>query len=414
MSRAAKRALALLASLAAGAVALETLLHLVPGLLPECYLAGFPANGCEFFEPDVFNDTPVEGVLLPHRAAAFRGPPPADLIELGVAPPGIDDDARAFPEVELPADALGFPNAEERERWDLVLVGDSFGVSAGALRPEGLQAMLARATGLVVENLSLAGIGPAQERWLLESLALDGMPRAVLWLWFSGNDLTASYEPFLARHEGKTTWAEAWPERRKPRLYLPALLGAALAPPPAAGPEPLPPFVLHAADGAPLRVWFHPDHLAQLAWSGATWEAHPVWAPVQAELRAARDACARAGVRLVLVYLPSKPEILLPHVDPDPALELRTVSFQGRPAPPEAPETAHAQRLANRHAQEELLRSFCTAESIPFLSAVPALEAQAARGELGYLVTDTHWQSRGHAALLEPLLAFLRAEGVLP
>ena len=53
-------------------------------------------------------------------------------------------------------------------------------------------------------------------------------------------------------------------------------------------------------------------------------------------------------------------------------------------------------------------------ESIPFLSATPALEAQAARGELGYLVTDSHWSSVGQAALLEPLLAFLEAQEVIP
>lgn len=31
----------------------------------------------------------------------------------------------------------------------------------------------------------------------------------------------------------------------------------------------------------------------------------------------------------------------------------------------------------------------------------------------GYLATDTHWQTLGQAALLEPLLGFLRREGLL-
>jgi hypothetical protein len=113
------------------------------------------------------------------------------------------------------------------------------------------------------------------------------------------------------------------------------------------------------------------------------------------------------------VYLPSKPEVYLPHVAPDPALALRTIAALGSPAPEGTPDEVHAALLANRHAHEELLREFCAREWIPFLSAVPALEAQAARGELGYLATDTHWTSVGQAALLEPLLAFLREQGVV-
>lgn len=402
-------------ALAVALLATELALHLFPGLLPRAYLVRFPGNGTEFFHPDVFARTPVEGVLLPHRITSHRGPPPADLIELGIAPRSADDDARAFPDVELPADSLGFPNAAERERCELALVGDSFGVSAGALRPEGLRAALERASRLSVQDYSIGGLGPAQERWLVETQALARHPRAVLWLYYSGNDLTASFEPYLARRDGHATWAEAWPERRKPRLYLPDLIAKSLG---AAGgatrAEPLPGFAFTRADGTTQPVWFEPETLRQLGWPLVEWQAHPVWAPVQAELRAARDACAAAGVRFLLVYLPSKPEVMLPHVKRDPELARRTIAFLGNPAPPLGPEELWQLLLANRHGHEELLRAFCAAESIPFLSATPALEAQAARGELGYLATDTHWQTKGQAVVLEPLLAFLREQGVLP
>jgi hypothetical protein len=420
----ARRLAKLALSLGVALVALELALHLAPGLLPPAYLARFPGNGTEFFHPGILARTPVEGVLLPHLASAHHGPPPADLVELGLAPAeGAAADAREFPVVELPADALGFPNAKDYPQAELVLVGDSFGVAAGARAPEGLQAALERATGLRVCNLSLAGVGPVQERWLVETQALARAPRAVLWLYYSGNDLTASYEPLLARRDGHGTWAEAWPERAKPSLYLPGVLEALLRPRPAhpqAGTpeaEPLPgfafPLPLAGAGGGAQPVWFEPETLRQCGWTRAEWEAHPVWAPVQAELRAARDACAARGARLLLVYLPSKPELWLPLVPPEPELARRTIGFLGNPAPPLEPAALYARLLANRHAHEELLRDFCAAESIPFLSATPALEAQAARGELGYLAADTHWQARGQLALLEPLLAFLRAQGVL-
>lgn len=414
MKRFAKIALALFVV----AAALEAALHLFPVLLPRSYLAHFPANGCEFFHPGILARTPVEGVLLPHLANAYHGAPPADLCAMGIAPrslaPGQDQDARTFPEIDLPADALGFPNPAVLERADLVLLGDSFGVAAGVRTPEALQGALEHATRLSIANLSLAGIGPVQERWLLETVALAKHPRAVLWFYFSGNDLTASYEPLVARHAGKTTWAEAWPERAKPRFFLPDLIASALrATPPPLVREPLPGFAFHAADGSTRSLWFDPDQLLQLSWTRATWEAHPVWAPVQNELRAARDACRTANVGFALVYLPSKPEVYLPVVARDPELARRTVVALGVPAPPISPDEHYDALIANRHAQEELLRDFCARESIPFLSATPALEALAERGELGYLVTDTHWQALGQAALLEPLLDFLRRAGFL-
>lgn len=408
------RALFVALGLGAALGAVEFALHLWPALLPTSYRAHFPGHGTEFFHPDVFARTPVEGILLPHLTGTHFGPPPTDLVEMGVAPADADDDRRIVPRVLIPADELGFPNLVLPERAELVLLGDSYGVATGVREPEGLQAMLERASGLTVFNASIAGIGPAQERWLLEHVVLARAPRAVLWLFFAGNDLTASYEPYLARRAGHATWAEAWPELHKPRFYLPDLLRRALATaPPARCSAPLPPFEFELVDGGARRLWFAPDHLVQLGWSIEEWRAHPVWAPVQAELEAARALCAARGVKLLFVYLPSAPEVLLPFTRADPELAVRTITSMGLPAPAGTPAEVLARLLAHRGALETLVREFCAAQSIPFLSAVPALSAQASEGELGYLTTDTHWSSVGQRALLEPLLAFLRAEGVL-
>jgi hypothetical protein len=298
----------LVLGLVAALVAVELALHLAPGLLPRAYRARFPMLGVEFFHPGILERTPIEGLPLPLPSSAHRGPPPADLVEFGVAPADAGADARAYPAVELDCDALGFPNERVLEQADLVLVGDSFGVAAGVRVPRGLQLGLAEATRLVVYNASVAGIGPVQERWLVEHVALARKPRAVLWLFFSGNDLTASYEPYLHRREGRTTWAEAYADRRKPTLYLVDLLRwrfAGHGTPPC--PSPLPAFAFPLAHGTRASLWLHPDYLRQLAWTRAQWEEHPVWAVVKDDLRAAREACRAAGSRLVLVYLPSTP-----------------------------------------------------------------------------------------------------------
>jgi len=404
----------LAASLALGLGGVELLLQLAPGLLPQGYLARFPGHGTQFFHPDVFERTPVEGILLPHLATSRIGPPPADLIELGIAPPDADEDRRAFPRVAIPADELGFVNEVLPWHAELALIGDSFGAACGVREPEGLQALLEQRTGRAVFNASVAGIGPAQELWLLESQVLPREPRVVVWLFFGGNDVTENHDAWLARRDGHGTWAEAWPERRRPRWILPDLLARSLASaPPPPCPEPLAPFELELVDGGARRQWFAPDALAQLAWDEATWRAYPAFEPVCTTLVAARDACRAAGAKLLLVYLPSAPEVLLPLVRPDPALLVRALTATGAPAPAGPAEALLARTLASRHALESALRAACAEAGIPFLSAVPALTAAASEGQQVYLVTDTHWTATGQRALLEPLLAFLRSEGGL-
>jgi hypothetical protein len=409
-----KLGLRLLCACLAALAAAELALQLFPALLPPGYRARFPMQGVELFHPGVLARTPVEGLPLPLVGGPQRGPPPADLKELGLVPADEESDARAFPEVELPADALGFPNPIELERADLALIGDSFAVAMGVTRPLGLQGRLAEATGLTVFNAGVAGIGPVQERWLLEAVVLPKQPRAVLWFFFAGNDLSESYEPLLHRQKGRTTWAEAYPDRRRPRLLLPDLLAYALSA--RSGKprcSPLPAFLFRRADGSGQRLWFHPDYLRQLATPAQDWEANPVWAAVQGELRSARDACRARNARFLLVFLPTKEALYLPYVEPNPALVLRAASATLVESLPGEPAAFQEQALANRYAPEELVRAFCAAEEIPYLSATPALEALAARGELGFLAADSHWQSVGQEALLGPLLAFLREQGVL-
>jgi hypothetical protein len=56
---------------------------------------------------------------------------------------------------------------------------------------------------------------------------------------------------------------------------------------------------------------------------------------------------------------------------------------------------------------------FCREKSIAYFSATPPLVELARSGENGFMVTDSHWNPEGQEAVLAPLLAHLRAEGLL-
>lgn len=389
----------------------ELVLRQRPQLLPSWYRESFPFHGVELFHPGILARTPVEGIPLPLPVAGLTGVPPADLIEHGIAPPSEREDAERWPDLSIPADEDGFPNPRRLERADVVLIGDSFGVGAGVVRPPGLCARLAAETGLSVYDVSVSGIGPIHQEWLLREVALSKQPRAVIWLFYSGNDVTYSIEPLAYRRLGYSTYAEAHADHLRPACLLFDLLRASLQTKTPEG-EPLPGFPLRRSDGSVRPIWLHPENLAQLGYSRELWEGSIGWKAARDAMQRAVETCRERGVTLVFVYLPTKEEVYLPFVEPDPELLVRTLARHADPGP-EEPVVVRERLLANRGALEAAFRAFCEGAGVPCLVATPLFEKLAREGQLAYLVTDTHWQVDGQEALLRPLIDLLREQGVL-
>jgi len=407
---------AILASIALGLSLglVELAFHLSPGLLPAGYRERFAMHGVELFHPGILETTPIRGVPLPLVVQAHVGPPPADLKELGVAPQEQDDDARRYPEIHLPSDANGFPNQRALEQADILFLGDSFGVALGALEPEGLQQALSEATGLTVYNLSIAGIGPVREEFLLERVGLELQPRCVVWFFYSGNDATLSIDPLVQEYHGRKTWAEAYADRRAPSLHLPELVRLALARP-AAPPlaDPLPGHGFRLEDGTLQPIWFLPDNLRQATWTRERWEQELGWRNAREVLARVKERCSREGVALLLVYVPTKAEVYLPHIEAQAPLVLENARRRFQEPISATADEFLSQALAQRTSLEESFHAFCEEQGVSQLSATPYLAALAAAGELGYLATDSHWQETGQLTLLKPLVDALIGMGVV-
>ena len=409
MRRIGTLALKLGFSLALTMLLLEGLLHMVPALIPSAYRRLYPLHGVGFIEPALLDRTPLTSVPLPLYVGSYVGPPPCDLVDYGVVDPARNPDPVRYPEVELRVDALGLPNASIPERVDVVLVGDSFAVAAGGTRPGGLQSMLVQSLGQSVYNLGVAALGPAQERWLLETQGLPKHPSLVLWFFFGGNDVLDMATMLFHLERGEDSFGKVHAARRPPTWRLPAILrymvGTARE---ERRREPLPPLLLPNPAGGSQPVWMHPNYLLTLGKTTAQWEADPAWRATKDELREVNSLVAAAGARFVLVYIPSKAQAYLPYVEPNADLVHRMTSFR-RPAPVTADPAAYLQQaLAHRADLELLMRDFCAAEGIEYLSATPSLENLARRGELGFYAADTHWDLRGQQALLPALLDVLR------
>lgn len=392
---------------------LEAALRLAPGLLPHAYLESYPLYGVEFHHPGILERTPVQGLPLPMAVTPHDGPPARDLVERGMAPRDAFDDAQRFDRVVHFVDELGLPNARVLEKAEIVLVGDSFLVFGGVQEPPGLARLLGEGTGRSIYNLGVSGLGPGRERWLLEEVGLPREPKLVIWFFFGGNDLSNMWEFVGQTTAGHETLGELYAEQRPPLLRVPDLVSFLTRERETAELDPFPGVRFPTADGGSVPMWFRGFYLCLLPMVRAQWEALAPWAPFQETLRAARDAATAGGARFLFVYLPSKSQVYLPYLEPDPE-QLHAMAVRDTPSlmPYEAMEF-HRRALAHRGELEALLADFCAAESIPFFSATPSLDALARNGEIGYWLTDTHWDPHGQAAVAEALVKHLDAEGLL-
>ena len=393
---------------------LEVALRMFPAVLPMAYRESYPFHGLDLFHPHLLDETPLDRLPLPIVASTWTGPPPRDLVVMGTAPPAAAlQDVERYPDLVAPVDDLGLPNLKRPATAEFVLVGDSFLVSAGVTRPPGMALRLAERTGRTVYNVGISGSGPHQELAVLRQVGMPMRPKVVLWFFFGGNDLADAYAYRFLTRDGAKNWGEAFADRRVPFLRVPDLVSFLRAPRAAAEDSPLAPLRLPSPRGETRPIWFHGPYLSQLVVPREEVERLKVWGFATEVLRRAREEAEAGGARFVLAFLPSKAQVYLPFVESDPEL-LFAMSRRGAKSPPETtPAAFEVDALAHRAAVEKALAGFAADEGMLFFSATPALEDLARRGELGYLTADTHWQTEGQAAVLGPLLEFLREAGLL-
>ena len=407
--------LLLLLLLMAG-LAAELVYRAKPDLLPLWYREQYPVRGIEFFQPGILSATPTEGYPIPGPQQSYTGPPPQGLVRPAfLVDPSVDIDVVRYPRVVLRVDELSFPNERRPDTTDILFVGDSFMVSSGVQDPPGLQPLLAEATGRDVYNLGIAGIGPRRERWLMENYGLSLEPEVVVWFAFGGNDLTDVEKVQIDLDEGRLTYAQHKKYEPLPWSYALDLALKSLDMGPAKAPDD-PPLTRgvrlgHGPD-ADVDVWFSPLYLRHLLLDRPSLKQHAGLPLFMEEISAAHAELTERGIPMLLVYIPTKPEVMLPFVEDQLDQLWPMVIHNLRMESPLTPEEYLAGALRNRSTFETMLRDFAAQRDLPFLSATPALTRLTEEGRLGYLSADTHWNEVGQAALLPDLIdALAAAEG---
>jgi hypothetical protein len=153
---------------------------------------------------------------------------------------------------------------------------------------------------------------------------------------------------------------------------------------------------------------FEPNDLLRLRIRRERFERSAAWLE-NAEVFREIAALARArDLRLLFVYVPSKPHVVLPLVrDAVPAGGLRAfLAYEEDDLPPGA-ELAE-QVLGGLCDLEAAFLDFCREEALDCLSLAAPLRERMAEGEPVYFTYDPHWTRHGHAVAAEAVASWIR------
>ncbi len=398
------------------ALALELAFRISPGHLPLWYRSSLAVHGIELFQPGILERTPIIGVPLPYvmsGKSVVEGAAPQGLQALGLVPSDANPDREKYPRVVFKFDNHGLPNPGNATRADVLLVGDSFAVGAGALYPAGLQVKLQDMAKGRVYNLGIPAIGPQREEFMLHTLGLRLLPRAVIWLFFSGNDVDEAGRLERLRNEGIGTYGQLFDSPHRPRSYAFDLVKRAAINGLRTSfgqhrKRPLGPFILVTNEGK-VPLWFHPPYLRNLRYGEGHWLAHSGWGPTRRVLARTSAALSSKGIRMLLVYIPSKPEVYLPYVEKDALLLHEMASFDLKVPLAKSPEDLWRSTMDNHDSLEQVLAEFAREKGIDFLSLSPHFRAAARAGALCFLSADTHWNDVGQDFAAHPIVAWLNS-----
>lgn len=305
----------------------------------------------------------------------------------GDVPEWLPDPPSQRRRIVFETDHEGFRNSEVIPEADLVFIGDSFTEAGNVLEEETFVRRAAAQLNCSARNLGLFGYAPQPELVVLEQYGLKCKPRAVVWQFCEGNDLSdaSHYAERMRRWESSgrpplhrrpayrhTSWEQRSPSYalfrflvRRERWWL-------------AG-------TVRDAGGRPheMRFGYWPtEHHFPLGHPGAPWPGeHPGWKEIVASLGRGKAVLDERGIVLAVLVVPAKLTVYADLIALDDWSTAARIPYLKVPV-----EQSFATQLGK----------VCRELGVRFIDTTPELEKAARAGELVFLPTDTHLSPRGH------------------
>jgi hypothetical protein len=281
--------------------------------------------------------------------------------------------------VELAFDRNGFRNDSDLLAADIAVIGDSFIEAPTVTHSELMTTHLGTLQHGTVANLGISGYGPQQELIVLKRYALPLHPKAVIWVFYEGNDLwnVQTYE------EDKAALSDGlYGSERKQRSFLRNTLAALIRLPHSCHPNRKLTErygVIRASDGGVQKLYFTSEDLPL---SQRDVDAIQKTGAILAE---AYRLCREQGIRFLVVFAPAEHRI-----------------YDGLPSLLEVSDRVKPWRVNDVPQRlEAAVRKL--APAVEYLDLTSVFRLEASKGTEIFLENDTHWTPETHRIVAETL-----------
>jgi len=318
------------------------------------------------------------------------------------APPG-------YPTVRstMTIDGRGFRNLDAPDHVRVVVLGDSFAEGSHVSDGQTWPRLFAQKSGASTYNLGMSGYAPQHYRAALKQYGVGLRPEFVFCMIYEGNDFKSAKVTVKAPSE----WMRFF--KRSPIIdALDNLLIRTLGPIGAhrrvAGMDALSWMPVAYPPGADARYYaFPPVHVVRYYVTRSEFQADKHWKRTVVNLDAIRKLCKEAGARLVILYAPSKPHVVMPPLrDTLPAEKVRAfVAMKADETLPPAEEFMR-RLMEGFEVKESLTRQWCERNGAAFFSLTRPLRAAAGHGRQVYYTYNEHWSPVGHEVVADAIAAY--------
>lgn len=315
---------------------------------------------------------------------------------------------------KLHTDSRGYRNQTDADRYDVVVLGDSFAEGSSVSDEHVWPVQLARVTGLSVYNLGMSGYDPFHYLESLKERGLALQPQFVVCLLYEGNDFRSAKTDAKRRDPSLSRRLKAYFGRSPILTRLENLIIDTFGPINSRG----------AVSGGDVLDWmplavpvgenanyyaFAPKQLRDLYESREQFSLDKHWLNPRRQIADMNRLCREAGIEFVLVFAPLKAHVVLPAAADrlEPKKVRSFLKLHYKKDLPQA-DAFFASLMQNITARDEVVGEWCKRESIPYLSVTRSLRTAALAGTQVYYTYDQHWTPDGHAVVSDTVAAFLR------
>ena len=328
----------------------------------------------------------------------------------------------------LTVDSRGFRNRTDLGKYDVLILGDSFAEGSGVSNEQVWAALYAAESGRAVYNLGMSGGNPITYVETLEKFGLRLSPDIVMCMLYEGNDLKGS-DGLFGRVKKRTSLKRRLRACFKTspvrlvikQFFIDTFSGGRGYREEDTGPEKAGGGnqVSDALSWLPLAIPEGPGakhyafQLKRLQYhyeDGESFAKSDGCKTALLALEKLREMCRENNARLIVVYIPDKPHVVMPLVkerlEADKIRGFLALKLNDLPTAPETKSTLYA----NLGAREKVVEDFCRREGIDFISTTGGLRDAVGRGGQAYYTYNQHWSPLGHRIVADMLYAYLEKQ----